>query len=169
MSSSEPGTGTDHEPGTAAVSGQQTGQAPRAGRRAVLCGAALAALGLTAAACGGSEGSGQDGGSPGPDEPVELGAADAVPVGGAKIYPKQRVLVSRPADGDFKCFSAVCTHQGGMLDSVEKGEAVCPLHGSRFEAATGKVAQGPATKPLPEVPVKVRNGKLVAGGGPLKG
>ncbi|CAL9406817.1 Rieske (2Fe-2S) protein [Streptomyces albus] len=128
-------------------------------RRTVLCGAALAALGLTAAACG-KEGSGD---SSGPDKPVELGEAAAVPVGGAKLYAQQKVLVSQPAEGEFKAFSAICTHQGSVLGKVDGDVAVCPLHGSRFQVDSGKVAQGPATKPLPSVPVKVRGGKLIAG------
>ncbi|WP_369199556.1 Rieske (2Fe-2S) protein [Streptomyces sp. PU-14G] len=128
-------------------------------RRTVLCGAALAALGLTAAACGGA---GSDD-AEGPDKPVDLGEAQAVPVGGAKLYPEQKMLVSQPEKGDFKGFSAVCTHQGSLLGEVDGEVAVCPLHGSRFRVDTGEVAHGPATKALPSVPVKVRDGKLVAG------
>ncbi|RCG16723.1 Rieske (2Fe-2S) protein [Streptomyces reniochalinae] len=125
----------------------------------MLCGAALAALGLTAAACGGA---GSDD-AEGPEKPVDLGEAEAVPVGGAKLYPEQKMLVSQPGKGDFKGFSAVCTHQGSLLGEVDGDVAVCPLHGSRFHVDTGKVAHGPATEALPSVPVKVRDGKLVAG------
>ncbi|NSC21033.1 Rieske (2Fe-2S) protein [Streptomyces albus subsp. chlorinus] len=128
----------------------------------MLCGAALAALGLTAAACGGG-GSGGSGASEGPDEPVDLGDAKAVPVGGAKLYAEQKVLVSQPEEGDFKGFSAVCTHQGSLLGEVDGDVAVCPMHGSRFHVDTGEVAKGPATQALPSVPVKVRGGKLIAG------
>ncbi|MEU5836593.1 Rieske (2Fe-2S) protein [Streptomyces diacarni] len=128
-------------------------------RRTVLCGAALAALGLTAAACGGSDSDDAEG----PDKPVDLGEAKAVPVGGAKLYPEQKLLVSQPEKGDFKGFSAVCTHQGSLLGEVDGEVAVCPLHGSRFHVDSGKVAHGPATKALPSVPVQVRDGKLVAG------
>ncbi|GAA2629116.1 Rieske (2Fe-2S) protein [Streptomyces axinellae] len=134
---------------------------PQATRRTVLCGAALAALGLTTAACGGEGGTSDSSGSP--DKPVDLGAAGAVPVGGAKLYHKEKLLVSQPKKGEFKAFSSVCTHQGSLLGEIQNGEAVCPLHGSRFHADTGKVAQGPATKPLPSVPVKESGGKLTAG------
>ncbi|MBO8188290.1 Rieske (2Fe-2S) protein [Streptomyces spirodelae] len=140
-----------------------TSEESTATRRTVLCGAALAALGLTAAACGG--GGESDGSSPEPttDKPVELGAADAVPVGGAKLYADQKVLVSQPEKGDFKAFSAVCTHQGSTLDRIDGEVAVCPLHGSRFQVDSGKVAKGPATTALPSMPVKVEKGKLLAG------
>lgn len=98
-----------------------------------------------------------------PSEPVELGAAADVPVGGARLYREDRLVVSQPAKGTFKCFSAKCTHAGCVLAEVEKVEGNCPCHGSRFDVTTGKVLQGPATEPLPEVPVKAEGGKLIAG------
>ncbi|UNZ22112.1 Rieske (2Fe-2S) protein [Streptomyces sp. 891-h] len=129
----------------------------------MLCGAALAALGLTAAACGGGGESDKGSAEPTTDKPVELGDAEAVPVGGAKLYADQKVLVSQPEKGDFKAFSAVCTHQGSTLDRIDGEVAVCPLHGSRFQVDSGKVAKGPATTALPSMPVKVEKGKLLAG------
>ncbi|MEU0841951.1 Rieske (2Fe-2S) protein [Streptomyces sp. NPDC005962] len=133
-----------------------------ASRRTVLCGAALAgAAGLGAAACS-PEGSGKKA-SATPTAPVDLGSADAVPAGGAKIYREDRVVVSRTAGGQYKAFSAVCTHRGCVVDAVEDGKISCPCHGSVFDARTGKVLQGPAVAPLPSVPVRVKGGKLVAG------
>ena len=141
-----------------------TSNEPQTTRRTVLCGAALAALGLTAAACGGSDGgSGDSSSSAIPDKPVELGAAGDVPVGGAKLYHEQKLLVAQPKKGEYKAFSAVCTHQGGILDRIEKGEAICPLHKSHFAVDTGKPEKGPATAPLPSVPVRSEAGKLIAG------
>ncbi|MFD5325922.1 Rieske (2Fe-2S) protein [Streptomyces sp. NPDC127092] len=138
------------------MSGQST-------RRTVLKGAALAgAAGLGVAACSTDSkvGHAQD---PTPTAPVALGAPDEVPVGGAKLYREQRVLVHCPAQGQYKAFSAQCTHAGCVLDKIENNEGNCPCHGSRFDVTTGKALQGPATVPLPEVPVRVENGKLVAG------
>lgn len=131
-------------------------------RRTVLRGAALAGVacfGAAACAAGGTE----SGTRPSSDAPVELGPASEVPVGGAKIYAEQRLLVSQPAKGEFKCFSTVCTHAGAVLNKIEKDQSVCPLHGSRFMVATGEVAEGPASRPLEEVPVKAKDGKLIAG------
>ncbi|MGP3751731.1 Ferredoxin subunit of nitrite reductase or a ring-hydroxylating dioxygenase [Streptomyces sp. LamerLS-316] len=136
-----------------------------AARRTVLKGAALAgAAGLGAAACSTDSKLGHAQ-TPTPTAPVELGAAEEVPVGGAKLYREQRVVVSCQAAGQYKAFSAQCTHAGCLLDKVEDNEGNCPCHGSRFDVTTGKAVQGPATVPLPSVPVKVEGGKLVAGPG----
>jgi Rieske Fe-S protein len=128
-------------------------------RRSVLCAGAVAGLGLTAVACTG----GGDQASPTPTAPVELGSPGDVPVGGAKLYRDQRLVVSQPTKGEFAAFSAVCTHAGCVLDEVHEEEGSCPCHGSRFDVSTGKVVQGPASKSLPKVPVRVESGKLVAG------
>lgn len=138
------------------MSGQST-------RRTVLKGAALAgAAGLGVAACSTDSKLGHAE-TPTPTAPVALGAPDEIPVGGAKLYREQRLLVHCPAKGQYKAFSAQCTHAGCVLDKIEDNEGNCPCHGSRFDVTTGKALQGPATVPLPEVPVRVENGKLIAG------
>ncbi|MFJ8231946.1 Rieske (2Fe-2S) protein [Streptomyces sp. NPDC094448] len=134
-----------------------------AARRTVLKGAALAgAAGLGAAACS-TESKLGHARTPTPTAPVDLGAADAVPVGGARLYREQRLVVSCPAKGEYLAFSAQCTHAGCALDKVEGNEGNCPCHGSRFDVTTGEALKGPATVPLPKVPVVVRDGKLIAG------
>nr|WP_206441393.1 Rieske (2Fe-2S) protein [Streptomyces boncukensis] len=126
-----------------------------------MCGAALAALGLTA--CGGGSDGGSRNASSGPSEAVSLGEANEVPVGGGTAYTDEKVVVSQPEKGRFRAFSGVCPHQGAVIDKAEGGEFVCPLHGSRFQVDTGEVARGPASTPLPELEVRVKDGKLVAG------
>ncbi|MEU7133731.1 Rieske (2Fe-2S) protein [Streptomyces sp. NPDC046261] len=134
-----------------------------ASRRTVLRGAALAgAAGLGVTACAGG-GTGGTRGPAVPTAPVDLGAAGEVPVGGARLYREQRLVVSQPAAGQYKAFSAVCTHAGCVADKIEDGKVSCPCHGSTFDATTGKVLQGPASVPLPAVPVKADGGKLIAG------
>lgn len=136
-------------------------------RRTVLGSVAAAGIGLTVTACGGgSDGGEQSGGQEAtPSAPVELGAASAVPVGGAKLFREQKLLVSQPEKGEYKSFSAVCTHRGCVLSEIKGREGDCNCHGSRFDVTTGKVLRGPATRPLPEVPVREEGGKLVAGPG----
>ncbi|AWZ07929.1 MULTISPECIES: Rieske (2Fe-2S) protein [unclassified Streptomyces] len=137
-----------------------------AARRTVLKGAAaiVGAAGAGAALTACSTESNSGGGSPAvPAEAVELGAAADVPVGGAKLFREKKILVSCAEAGQYKAFSAQCTHAGCVLDKIVEGQGNCPCHGSRFDAATGKVLRGPATDPLPEVPVKSEGGKLIAG------
>ncbi|MCD9142265.1 Rieske (2Fe-2S) protein [Streptomyces albireticuli] len=135
---------------------------PLSSRRTVLRGAALAgAAGLGATACTGGKETPKAPVTP--TAPVDLGAPEEVPVGGARLYREERLLVSRSAQGEFKAFSAVCTHAGCVMTKVQSGEASCPCHGSKFDVNTGKVLRGPADAPLPDVPVKVAGGKLIAG------
>jgi Rieske Fe-S protein len=64
-------------------------------------------------------------------------------------------------NGDFVAYSAVCTHQGCTV-AYQGGELACPCHGSVFDPANGAaVVTGPASRPLPEIPVKVQGGEVV--------
>jgi Rieske Fe-S protein len=91
-----------------------------------------------------------------------LVAVDKVPVGGGVVLGKEQVVVTRPAADDVRAFSAVCTHQGCTVNAVADGTIDCPCHGSSFDAATGAVRHGPATRALPQVAVTVRSGKVFA-------
>jgi nitrite reductase/ring-hydroxylating ferredoxin subunit/uncharacterized membrane protein len=53
-----------------------------------------------------------------------------------------------------------CPHLGApMADGwVDRGQVVCPWHGSRFACGSGAVARGPATAALPSYSTRVRNG-----------
>lgn len=83
-----------------------------------------------------------------------------VPVGGGVIV--DETVVTQPAAGDFKGFSATCTHSGCTLNEVVDGTINCPCHGSKFNL-DGSVANGPATKPLEAKPVSVQGDSIVAG------
>ncbi len=69
--------------------------------------------------------------------------------------PSGQVILAKQ-DGKVVAHTAVCTHQGGIID----GAGVCPLHGSRFNPATGAVINGPATEPLAVVAVTETDGKV---------
>lgn len=63
-------------------------------------------------------------------------------------------------NGDFVAYSAICTHRQCEVAYAD-GELVGPCHGSVFDPADGgAVVNGPATEPLPEIPVEVRNGEV---------
>jgi glycine/D-amino acid oxidase-like deaminating enzyme/nitrite reductase/ring-hydroxylating ferredoxin subunit len=61
--------------------------------------------------------------------------------------------VYRDADGGLHAHSARCTHLGCIVrwNSAERSWD-CPCHGSRFNATSGEVIQGPAVRPLAPSP-----------------
>lgn len=78
-----------------------------------------------------------------------------VPVGGGKVLADAKVVITQPASGEFKAFSAVCTHMGCIVADVSDGTINCGCHGSQYDIATGAVKRGPATRPLAPKSVKV--------------
>lgn len=76
-------------------------------------------------------------------------AVSSVPVGGGTILADALVVVTQPTAGQFKAFSAKCTHQGCPVTRVENGKIICPCHDSHFDITTGApTADGPAKAPL---------------------
>jgi Rieske Fe-S protein len=90
-----------------------------------------------------------------------LGTASEIPVGGGKIYAAAKVVVTQPVRGQYKGFSAVCTHVGCILSEVADGTIDCPCHGSEFKITNGAVVTGPAPRPLPTKQIKVIDGEIV--------
>lgn len=89
------------------------------------------------------------------DAASQLTAAADVPVGGGTVVESAQVVVTQPAEGEFKAFSAVCPHQGCLVTDVRDGVIVCPCHGSQFDITTGDVVAGPAPSGLEEKQVTV--------------
>ena len=73
-----------------------------------------------------------------------------------------QLVITQPKAGTFKAFSAICTHQGCAVSTVENGTINCPCHGSEFAIADGSVVAGPAPKPLPAQAIKVSGGSITA-------
>jgi Rieske Fe-S protein len=84
-----------------------------------------------------------------------LSGTSAIPVGGGMIFPAQLVVVTQPSAGQFKAFSAVCTHMGCTVNQIANGRIDCPCHGSEYSITDGAVLAGPAPKPLPAKQIKV--------------
>jgi nitrite reductase/ring-hydroxylating ferredoxin subunit len=96
----------------------------------------------------------------------DLGDGDMMQVSvGGELVGLYRVGEEVYALGD------VCSHQEAYLTEGEFEpddlEVECPLHGSRFNVATGAVRILPATKPVASYSVKVEGGEILVG--PRKG
>jgi len=144
-------------------------------RRRALTGSAAIAVGIPVlAACGEDDPTATDPSGSGGDEPTSqqtgdpgsektggagggqtLASASDVPVGGCFVVAGAKVVLTQPTEGDFKAFSATCTHQGCVLESSTEGEIPCPCHDSRFSLEDGAPLSGPATVPLTPVEITV--------------
>jgi cytochrome b6-f complex iron-sulfur subunit len=124
--------------------------------------AALIALGVPFAACGGTRAAataapatGSSGVTvSGSTITLDLGKADTQvltqPGGFLLIEDAQTLVVN--ADGTLRAFTSVCPHAGCDVSAREDDQLVCPCHGSRF-GLDGSVQRGPARTGLREYPV----------------
>jgi len=86
---------------------------------------------------------------------ADVNAAGSIVVG------TDKPILLCSANGTVVAHTAICTHQGCTV-AAAGADANCPCHGSKFNAATGAVINGPARSPLAEVPVTVANGQVYA-------
>jgi Rieske Fe-S protein len=92
--------------------------------------------------------------------PDGLTSTSDIEVGGGAIFADAKVVVTQPTEGEFKAFSAVCTHQGCLVASVSDGTINCDCHGSRFSIETGEPESGPASSPLGDVKIAVTGDQI---------
>ncbi|MBM7053369.1 Rieske (2Fe-2S) protein [Streptomyces durocortorensis] len=137
-------------------------------RRTVLAAGAAGAAAL-ATGCGSSDGDGGEDASPTPSAPgdatdgAELARTGDIPVGGGTVFKEQKIVVTQPEEGEFKAFSAVCTHASCLVSTVSDGTINCPCHGSKFSITDAAVEAGPATRPLPAEQISVSGGAIRLG------
>lgn len=133
-------------------------------RRRTLLAAGAAGAAALVSGCGDGDGGGGDSASEQPTSTAgttsaaagdELAKTADIPVDGGRVFVDQKVVVTQPNAGEFKAFSALCTHQNCLVRTIAAGTIDCPCHGSKFRITDGSVAEGPATKPLPEKQITV--------------
>lgn len=159
---------------TEAATPPASGMSPS--RRQVLVAAGLGAGALTLTACGSSStpAAAPTSAAPAASAAPSGGAVPSgntlialskVPVGGAAAATDANgkpIIIAQPTAGKAVAFSAICTHRGCTV-AVAGAQLDCPCHGSKFNALTGAVINGPAPKPLPAVTVAVQGGNVVTG------
>ncbi len=105
--------------------------------------------------------SADDGGGGGGGGGGGLVATADVPVKGGVVLDGKKIVVTQPTAGEFKAFTAVCTHMQCLVSSVKNNTISCPCHGSTYSAADGSVKGGPASSPLKSVAVTVEGDQVV--------
>ncbi|TMR94701.1 Rieske (2Fe-2S) protein [Nonomuraea basaltis] len=118
--------------------------------------AGVAACGLALAGCGTGDAQTQ----PSLKGKVIAKTAD-VPVGGGKVIEDLKIVVTQPAQGVYKAFSAICTHKGCAVSTPKDNVIRCACHGSEFAADSGNATKGPATAPLAAFQVKAEGDGIV--------
>jgi Rieske Fe-S protein len=139
-------------------------------RRTVIRTAGVVGVGVvgaaTLAACGSGDTAGKvssaAGGAVGSASDAAKDAIKSadIPVGGGKVFEATKIVVTQPKAGEFKAFSAICTHKGCTVAKVENGTIDCPCHGSKYDMTTGAVTAGPAPAPLPPKTVTASGGSI---------
>ncbi|MBA2812745.1 Rieske (2Fe-2S) protein [Streptomyces sp. KM273126] len=149
--------------------------ASKPARRAVIAAAGATGLAVALTACGSEDdsssassnssaagteqgGNASSGGTSGGDAGsggTEVAKTSDIPEGGGMVFADQKMVVTQPTAGEFKAFSATCTHQGCAVKSIKDGVINCPCHNSNFSITDGSVKSGPATKPLPAMEITV--------------
>lgn len=106
-------------------------------------------VGATACAGGGNE--------PEPQDAVRgtvVAQTTDIPEGGGKIVIDAKLVITQPEKGDFRAYSAVCSHAGCTIQEVEEN-IHCLCHGSEFGIASGDPLKGPAAEPLTKFELEV--------------
>lgn len=120
------------------------------------------AVALAACGTGGKPSSAVSGNTGTSHDSGTIAALNSIKVGGSVniTWAGNPIVVSRPTADTAACFSAICTHAGCTVQAAG-AQFRCPCHGSVYDAKTGAVINGPAPRPLSEIPVRVRKGQIV--------
>jgi nitrite reductase/ring-hydroxylating ferredoxin subunit len=89
--------------------------------------------------------------------PVAVAKITDIAIGSGKKFDVDGtpILITQPRAGEFRGFSAVCTHAGYVMDNVANSEIKCDNHGALYSADDGSVISGPAPRALGKVEVTV--------------
>jgi nitrite reductase/ring-hydroxylating ferredoxin subunit len=94
---------------------------------------------------------------PATSAPVAVAKTSDIPIGSGKKFDVEgvQILVTQPRAGEFRGFSAICTHAGFVMTNMANSEIKCDNHGAVYSADDGSVLSGPAPRALGKVTVTV--------------
>ena len=89
--------------------------------------------------------------------PIAVAKITDIPIGSGQKYDVAGIpiLITQPSVGEFRGFSAICTHAGFVMNNVANSEIKCDNHGAIYSADDGSVLSGPAPRALGKVEVTV--------------
>ena len=93
---------------------------------------------------------------------IFAGKISEIPVNSYKIvrYNKKPIIIIHTETGEFKAFSAACTHLGCIIDfEPEQKRFHCNCHDSLYDL-NGNNYSGPAQKPLEPFAVTVKDNDI---------
>jgi menaquinol-cytochrome c reductase iron-sulfur subunit len=93
-------------------------------------------------------------------ETVSVRFEDASPLPWAGVTARTAAWLRRDDESRFTAYTVHCTHLGCPVRWVADAKLfLCPCHGGVYYA-DGTVSAGPPPKPLPQYPVRVRDGQV---------
>jgi nitrite reductase/ring-hydroxylating ferredoxin subunit len=101
--------------------------------------------------------------APATTEPVAVAKTSDIPIGSGKKFDVEgvQILVTQPRAGEFRGFSAICTHAGFVMTNMANSQIKCDNHGAVYSAEDGSVLSGPAPRALGKVTVTVEGDDIL--------
>lgn len=92
------------------------------------------------------------------EDEVSVGEMFQFEVEGRRTVP---YILIHLREGEWRAFEQKCTHLTcAVRYRHDEGKIECPCHNGWFDADTGNVLQGPPPRPLPQLEVVVRDGRV---------
>jgi len=98
-----------------------------------------------------------------PSGPTTIGRVEDFAPGTSKtvLVQDRPLLVIRTADGEFRAFSALCTHLQCVVGySPERNRIECPCHQGVY-SIDGQNLSGPPPRPLDEYAITINDGAVI--------
>jgi nitrite reductase/ring-hydroxylating ferredoxin subunit len=101
--------------------------------------------------------------APATNEPIAVAKTSDIPIGSGKKFDVEgvQILITQPRAGEFRGFSAICTHAGFVMTNMANSEIKCDNHGAVYSADDGSVLSGPAPRALGKVTVTVEGDDIL--------